>query len=351
MAALLSMFTIFIIGNSQMPSIPLQNAADKDLRMPVVGLGTFSYYPYGSNLSENWNYSVAFDASLSWFALNGTRWDSAYSYGSKKGIADGLNYVTNNYTTVPRSNIFITQKVGEAAMGYDNVTQQFEELLHMFHTTYFDLVLIHWPTDDGAHYKNKSSSTDPSCQPQNPTTYNASICRQNTWSALVDWYRNGTAKAIGVSNWEEKHIMDIMNMNSLLPAVNQFEFHGYWHEFLLVEFCNNYNITVNSYAPLGVPDVEAYQFNNWTYIMPQEPTAIKIGGKYGKSAAQVWLKWEWQQGIVLNPRTLNKTHMKQNMNIFDFQLTEGEMKQLSAVNATAPIYPKNKVCPDPSTYS
>ena len=159
-------------------------------------------------------------------------------------------------------------------------------------------------------------------------------------------YERGQARAIGVSNFEKQHLMDIFNMNSLMPAVNQFEFHGYWHEFELVEYCQSYKITVNAYAPLGTPDVT---YGYWDPVLTSQPTAINIGRKYGKSATQVWLRWIYQQGIVSNPRSWNISHQQENMEIFDFQLNQEDMLQLSSVTPPAGKVPK--VCPDPTYYA
>eukprot|EP01084_Bolivina_argentea_P211528 359821_1 len=345
------LFAIFTAVNAQkIPSVPLRNAATADSKMPVVGLGTYGYasIPYGND-PEVWNYTVSYNSSLKWFSIGGRRWDNAYCYESKKGVADALVKLTNNYTTIPRSEIFITQKVGDCigdALGYDNVMQQYDTLLKLFQTDYFDLVLIHWCTCTS----NFSISTDPTCQIQNVSSFDAGVCRQHTWQAMMDLFHQGKARAIGTSNFEQKHLMDIFNMNSLLPAVHQLEFHGFWHEFQFIEWLQSNNITVNSYSPLGTPDVEGGQFHNWTYVLPQNPTAIAIGKNYQKTAAQVWLRWAWQKDVVVNPRSLNISHMQENIDIFDFELTANEMEQLSTVNSTAPPYPANKVCPDPSVY-
>eukprot|EP01083_Nonionella_stella_P292085 993589_1 len=174
-----------------MPSVSLSNAADKDLKMPVVGLGTFGYFPYGGK-PENWNNAVAKSASLVWLSVGATRFDSAYGYKSKQGVADAILEYTKNYTTTPRADIFITQKCGGDngnALGYDNVMGQVAGLLKMYQTSYFDLLLIHWPS-----LKTGSSvSTDPVCQ-NGHRDYNPSLCRQHTWKALEDMYTNGTVK-------------------------------------------------------------------------------------------------------------------------------------------------------------
>eukprot|EP01084_Bolivina_argentea_P006972 13157_1 len=227
MIVLLSVVFAIQIIYATMPSISLNNAADPNLRMPVVGLGTFSYKNGGD--PEHWTDAVGYNASLLWASVGGTRWDSAHSYQSKQGIADAILEITQNFTKIPRSHIFITQKV--PCVGYTDVMEMYQQLLQMFQTDYFDLILIHWP--DSA-----KTTSNPYCQEDN-STFNATLCRQDTWRAFEDMFTNGTAKAIGVSNFEEKHMKDIINMNSLLPAVNQFEFHGYWHEFGLVKYCQS----------------------------------------------------------------------------------------------------------------
>ena len=155
------------------------------------------------------------------------------------------------------------------------------------------------------------------------------------------------ARAIGVSNYEQRHLMDIFNLNGLLPSVNQIEFHPYWSEFELVEFCNNYNILINSYAPLGTPDVAA-TMSQWKYILTEHPTILSLANKYGKSAAQIILNWSWKQNIVFNPRTMNVSHMMENLDVYDFELNQEEMQMIAALS-DCPPYPTNKICPDPNT--
>ena len=348
---ILAMISLSTIISAEVPSVELNNAADADLRMPAVGLGTFGYSHGGD--PEVWNYTTGFNTALQWFNLGGKRWDSAHSYKSVQGVADGLLNVTNSWSTTPRSDIFITQKIGGGGntLGYNSTLQQFEELLLMFNTTYFDLLLIHWPSLPDNRTSNDSS--DSVCNSADSRRYNPTLCRQITWKAMEQIY-NGykletgefvRARSIGVSNFEKTHLMDIFNLNGLLPAVNQIEFHGYWHELDLVEYCQNYNIMVNSYAPLGAPDVTV---GEWMYILPEHPVVVGIGEKYGKSAAQVLLNWGWRQNIVFNPRSENVTHMKENMEVFDFELNQEEMLMLASLS-NEPMYPKNKVCPDPNT--
>lgn len=222
-------------------------------------------------------------------------------------------------------------------LGYNDTIAQWKEIVDTFQTDYVDLLLIHWPFDNSTH---SYQANDPYCNASN-SMYDPAKCRQDTWKAYEFIFRNGGAKAIGVSNFEVKHLQDIFELNSLLPSVNQVEFHGYWHEFDLVNYCNKYDIVFNSYAPLGTPDVE---YGAWNPVLTQNEVAMNIGRKYGKTGAQVWLRYAIQQNIPINPRTLSVEHMKDNMDIFDFELNEEEMLQLSAL--TPPSEPK--VCPDPN---
>ena len=147
----------------------------------------------------------------------------------------------------------------------------------------------------------------------------------------------GKARAIGVSNFEINHLEDIIAMKTSLPAVNQVEFHPYWHESDLLAFCKAHNITFNGYAPVGAPDWAPTQ-RHWNHTLLQEPTIARIAQSHNRTPAQVTLRWQWQQGVVVNPRTMNPEHMKEDLDFFDFELSSDEMEQIS--NITPPSEPK-----------
>eukprot|EP00486_Rosalina_sp_Unknown_P001250 CAMPEP_0201565690 /NCGR_PEP_ID=MMETSP0190_2-20130828/4996_1 /ASSEMBLY_ACC=CAM_ASM_000263 /TAXON_ID=37353 /ORGANISM="Rosalina sp." /LENGTH=171 /DNA_ID=CAMNT_0047983479 /DNA_START=565 /DNA_END=1081 /DNA_ORIENTATION=+ len=143
------------------------------------------------------------------------------------------------------------------------------------------------------------------------------------------------AKAIGVSNFEKSDLEDIIELGGLIPAVNQLEFHGYWHEYDLIEFCQSMNITVNSYAPLGTPDVSQGAWIGSTPILTQHPVAIDKGNKFNKSPSQIWLRWIIQQGLVTNPRSWDMSHIKENLQVFDFELSQEDMLDLASIAVPA----------------
>lgn len=162
---------------------------------------------------------------------------------------------------------------------------------------------------------------------------------------MQDLFKDGKARAIGVSNFEQNHIEDIVAMKELLPSINQFEFSPYWHEYDLVKYCNSLKIQVNGYSPLACPDW-APASHKWPKTLLQDATVTSIAKSHKATPAQVILSWEWQQGVVVNPRTYNRDHMMENLQFYNVKLTDDEMKAMSSIDP-----PSNpKVCPDPHQF-
>ena len=315
MAAALVLFLMLLARCSadDMPSVKLMNAAKDGLMMPVAGIGTWGYGWPG----ETWNDDIAEKAIGQWLALGGRRVDGSKGYGDQVGVGKAIKA-----SGLPREEIFITSKVTPA--DYNSTLQQMNDILSDLQMDYVDLLLIHWP--GSVH---------------SPNTTNKDI-RQSCWKALEYLYNNSKAHAIGVSNFEVNHIQDIVDLKGLLPAVNQVEYHPFWHEDDLVDYCKKMNITFNSYAPLGTPDW-APSTHGWDHSVLKDPTVVSIAQAHQCTPAQVVQQWEWKQGIVVNPRTMNETHMKENLNFFNVQLTADDMKAISSIKP-----PRNpKVCPDP----
>ena len=309
------------------PSVTLMNAAKPGTKMPVTGIGTGGYNRRpGSGPGEVWNDTVSEKAIKEWLAVGGRRIDGAIEYGDQLGVGNAVKA-----SGVPRKEIFMTSKV--SFIGYNETFTQMNDILSDLQMDYVDLLLIHWPGNP------PNNTTDPACQ-GNPSTWRS--CRQSIWKALVEIFKNGTALAIGVSNFEKNHLEDILMMKSMVPSVNQVEYHPYWHEDELVEYCKQNNILFNGYAPLGRPD-GAPIIRGWNRTILDLPVIQSIANTHQHSAAQILQRWQWQQGIVVNPRSMNQDHMKENLNFFDFELSEDEMKQISSIKP--PSDPK--VCPDP----
>eukprot|EP01084_Bolivina_argentea_P257466 433777_1 len=203
------------------PSVLLYNAAVPNTRMPVIGLGTGAYCV---ETAECWSNQTAYNLAINWYNIGGRRYDSAHGYPTQFGIADALLNLTQNYTKIPRSDIFITSKIGwndGSQLGYNDALTQFAQVLNVWKVDFVDLLLIHWPS---SQRNNSMDSTDSYCNRGDINNFNASFCRQQTWKALIKIFTDGGARAIGVSNFDQNQLNDIFALNSLIPAVNQFEF-------------------------------------------------------------------------------------------------------------------------------
>ena len=231
---------------------------------------------------------------------------------------------------IPRKEIFMTSKV--SLVGYNETFTEMTQILSDLQMDYADLLLVHFPGVT-------QSSTDPACQ-SNLTSWRG--CRQSVWKAVKKLFNDGKALAIGVSNFEQNHLEDIIMLNSTIPSVNQVEHHPYFHEDDLVQYCKSKNIVFNSYSPMGCPDW-APTVHHWNGTILALPVIQNIAKAHQRTPGQVIQRWQWQQGIVVNPRTLDEDHMKENLNFFDFELTDDEMKQMSSIKPP----PDPKVCPDP----
>jgi len=311
------------------PSVRLMNAARGDVLMPVVGLGTGGYSQPDEKGGEYWGPEQGHNATVAWLKLGGQRIDTAGTYRSQDGI--GTGWVASG---VPRSEIFITSKI--EISDYDNVLNQFTAILTALQTNYVDLLLIHWPGEF-----TRSGQPVPNCK-EGQSSWTE--CRIQSWRALETIFQQERVRAIGVSNFEVNHLLDIMTVNSSIPSVNQVEFHPYWHEDELVDFCKKHNITFNSYSPISCPDHAVTLGPSWNPIpdLRKNPAVTAIAMKHNKTPGQIVLRWHLQQDIVVNPRTRDSTHMMENLSIFDFTLDNEDMMTLSYLN-----HPTSKICPDP----
>lgn len=190
---------------------------------------------------------------------------------------------------VDRKELFITSKVWKDSMGYDNTLRSFDNSLKNLDLDYIDLFLIHWPKND-----NEKLNID-------------------TWKALERLYKEGKVKAIGVSNFLKHHLEIILNNCDIVPTVNQIEFHPGLIRKETIEFCKEKNIVLEAWAPLG----KGKMLNN--------EILLNIAKKYNKSVAQICLKWCLQNKVIPLPKSENLERMKQNLNLFDFEITIEDM--------------------------
>jgi len=237
---------------------------------------------------------------------------------------------------VKRKDLFVTIKVGYAGpMGKQDV--QVKSANKHLGLSYADLCLIHLPEsgkNTGSHgqygdYKCNSGAKD----------YDPKKCRVNTYGSMLENLKAGRCKAVGVANWNADQLRDLEKKygSSQLPSVVQYKFH--LHNNInepvirdLIDYCQEKGIIFNGYAALGVPDWVTFQTKGSTEKLLDEPVVKEIAQKHGKSPAQVLLRWAIEQGVPTHARTMKKSHMKDNLDIFDgFSLDSGDMSSLNGL--------------------
>lgn len=215
--------------------------------------------------------------------------DTAQAYGNEEAVGNAVQRCG-----VPRQDLFITSKVWITNAGYENAAASIEASLQKLQTDYIDLMLIHQPFHD--YY--------------------------GTYRALEEAYQAGKLRAIGVSNFYPDRFIDLYTFCKVKPAVNQIETHVFQQQKQAQNILQKYGTQIESWGPF------AEGKNN----MFQNETLCAIGQSYRKSAAQVALRFLVQSGIVVIPKSIHKSRMQENFNIFDFSLSDAEMQQITTLD-------------------
>lgn len=236
---------------------------------------------------------------------NGYRsFDTAQLYNNEKILGEA--FVNSG---VARQELFLTTKVSNLNQGYEQTLKSFEQSLKDLQTDYLDLFLVHWPLKN--HFFD-------------------------TWKAIEQLYENKMVRAIGVCNFHQSHFELLKTRANIKPMINQIEIHPYLVQKELIEYLNKEQIAIEAWSPLARGRVV------------EEPLLIDIGQKYQKSSSQVTLRWHVQKDLIVIPKSVNPLRIAENMQIFDFELTETEMQQIDSLNEdfrTGPnpdnVYQKN----------
>jgi len=222
--------------------------------------------------------------------------DGAARYENEEAVGKGIKE-----SGVSREDVFITTKVWREHLGYEETKKAFYTSLKQLGLDYIDLYLIHWP----ANYKNFGD--------------NWKKVNADTWRALEDLQEEGKIKSIGVSNFLVEHLEALLETAKVIPAINQIEFHpGYWQQEVK-EYCDNKNIIIEAWSPLARGRV----FNN--------ELLQKIAEKHKKSIPQICLKWCLQHHVIPIPKSTTVDRIIDNIDIFDFELTEKEMLEINEI--------------------
>ncbi len=221
--------------------------------------------------------------------------DTAAIYMNEEAVGNAVKK-----SGVPREEIFVTTKLWISDAGYERTKKAFEKSLRKLQLDYLDLYLIHQPFGD---------------------VYGA-------WRAMEELYREGVIKAIGISNFPPDRVMDLIIHNEIVPAVNQIETHPFHQQIETQKFLRENNVQIESWGPF------AEGRNN----IFQNETLRSIGDKYGKSIAQVILRWFVQREVVVIPKSVRKERIAENFNIFDFELTAGDMDEIKTLDTKETLF-------------
>lgn len=251
--------------------------------IPCIGYGT-----YKTTEEE------VYDAVLAAVEAGYRHIDTAAYYKNEAGVGRAVRNCG-----VSREELFVTSKVWNTDRGYENTKKAFADSMERLGMEYLDLYLIHWP----ANRKQFGEK--------------AEIINAETWKALEELYAEGKVRAIGLSNFLPHHIGELMKTAEVKPMVDQIEFHPGWAQLEVSEYCQRNGIVVEAWSPLGRRGaLESGALQN-------------IGAKYGKSAAQVCVRWVLQHDILPLPKSVNPGRMAENADVFDFALTKEEMEVIN----------------------
>lgn len=264
----------------------LNNGVD----IPCVGLGVFQSAEHTAD-------------AVRWALEAGYRHiDTAKAYNNEADVARGIAA-----SGVKREDIFITTKLFNTDMRAGRQREAIEESFRYLDTDYIDLLLIHWPVE-GRYVES--------------------------WKIMEEYYRAGRIRAIGVSNFNPHHLEDIFAASDIVPAVNQIELHPLLTQEPLLAYCREKGIAVEAWSPLG----------GTGGTLMQNPVLAEIAAQYGKSVAQLLIRWHLQRGVIVLPKSVHQRYIEQNAQVFDFAISEADMERISALNQD------QRVGPDPDDF-
>ena len=248
------------------------------VKMPVLGYGVYQV------TKEEYERCVLDALKAGYRSI-----DTAQSYFNEEEVGTAIRK-----SGVPREDIFLTSKVWVEHYGYENCKKSVEESMKKLQTDYLDLMLLHQPFSD--YY--------------------------GAWRALEELYEEGKIRAIGVSNFYPDRMVDIASFARISPMVNQVETHPYNQQITAKQYMDKYHVQIEAWAPFG--EGRGGLFEN--------DTLKEIGEKYGKTTAQVMLRWHIQRGVVVIPKSTHFERMEENFNVFDFELSDGDMERIKALD-------------------
>lgn len=260
-----------------MEDIKSYTTLSNGVKMPWLGFGTYKIE----------NGDVVTQSVKEALRIGYRHIDTASLYNNEEGIGTAIKE-----SGVERKDIFLVSKVWNSDQGYEKTLKAFESSIKKLQTDYLDLYLIHWP------------------QP----------ISKETWKALEKLYKHGRVRAIGVSNFKESHLKDLMENAEIMPLVNQVELHPYLVQEGLLQFCRSNNIQLEAWSPL-------MRGNAFKVELLQQ-----LAKKYEKSVSQIVLRWDIQRGVVSIPKSTTPARIKENADIFNFELSVEDMDKIKVLD-------------------
>jgi 2,5-diketo-D-gluconate reductase A len=274
---------------SSVPDITLNNGRT----IPQFGFGVFQIQPKDTLEAT----TLALEAGYRHI-------DTAEMYGNEKEV--GLAVAKSD---LDRADVFVTSKLNNSFHIPDDARRAFDDTLTALGFDYVDLFLIHWPL---------------------PTRYHGDFV--STWQTLEEFYREGRARSIGVSNFQAKHIRRLLSDATITPAVNQIELHPYLTQDDLRAECAEHGIAVEAWSPIAQG------------LVLDDATIVSIAERVGKTPAQVVLRWHIERGDIVFPKSVNAARITENIDIFDFELSGEDVEAITSLNKD------ERTGPDPDTF-
>jgi 2,5-diketo-D-gluconate reductase A len=266
--------------NTAIPTVTLSNGVE----MPVLGFGVFQIPPEQTE-------QVVVDA----LAAGYPSLDTAAAYRNEEAVGRAIRA-----SGIPREELFVTTKLWIQDAGEDNATRAFELSLERLGLDYLDLYLIHQPFGD--------------CY--------------GSWRAMQQLHRDGLVRAIGVSNFYPDRLVDLIDHNEITPAVNQVECHPFFQRTADQELMRERGVQIESWGPFAEGRNDLFT----------DPTLSDIAAAHGRSVAQVVLRWLTQRDVVVIPKSVRPERVRENLDVFDFELTDDEMTRIAALDTGASLF-------------
>lgn len=283
------------------PNISLSNG----VQMPAVGFGV-------AGLGNGAEFYSAIQCAVE----NGYRFfDTAPFYGNEAEVGQALRSCG-----ISREKLFISTKLPNACHAYEDTRKAFFTALENMGLDYLDLYMIHFPMPMVGLY-------------------------HEAWAAMEKLYEEGLVRAIGVSNFQEPHLQKIFETSEVVPHINELECNPYLAIRTLRDFCSKHGIRVINWFPLGGPREPLVPYPTSDFkVLLDDPLLLEVGKKYKKSAAQIALRWAVQNDIVPIPKSEEPLRIRQNCELFDFELTQEELASIEALDHG------RRLGPDPNTF-